>query len=156
MIQNFDGAGNGIRTRGGLRQRILSPPPFPRGSSLTHYLDLARVSPPSSLFTSQLRHKCYLSINQHRSNNNLDLMYLSVFWFLWRYGYYSQYPRNVLAGNYLWAGTENYNGFLPKPSQDRARTAKTAGVSLLPRESGESSGSRVQIPSRPPSIASFL
>jgi len=52
----------------------------------------------------------------------------------------------------IWAGIESYVGFLPKPSLDRARTAEYAGVSLLSGKLGESSGSRVQIPSRPPSI----
>jgi len=43
--------------------------------------------------------------------------------FLWRYGYNSQGVRNVLAGK-RWAGIEGFFNFLPKPSQDRARTAE--------------------------------
>ena len=41
-----NGAGGGIRTHGGLRQRILSPPPCLRLLRfLAAYLDLARVPP---------------------------------------------------------------------------------------------------------------
>ena len=53
-----------------------------------------------------------------------------VLYLFWRYGYKSQDNRHILAGK-IWAGIESYVGFLPKPSQDRARTAEHAGVSLL-------------------------
>src|SRR5271157_2260570 len=43
------GAGGGIRTHGGLRQRILSPPPCLRLDLALAYLDLARVPPHSHL-----------------------------------------------------------------------------------------------------------
>ena len=41
-IFQHDGAGGGIRTHEDLSQRILSPPPCPRGQ-LAAYLDLARI-----------------------------------------------------------------------------------------------------------------
>ena len=58
----------------------------------------------------------------------------------------------VIVWREIWAGKENFDGFLPKPSLDRARTAQAAGVSLLTGKLGASSGSRVRVPSRPPSI----
>jgi hypothetical protein len=61
-LKNFDGAGDGIRTRGGLRQRILSPPPFPRGSNFDPLLRPGSGTPATQIFTTHLRHKCYLSM----------------------------------------------------------------------------------------------
>jgi hypothetical protein len=43
--------------------------------------------------------------------------------FFLRYGYNSQDVKDVLAGK-SWAGIEGSFNFLPKPSQDRARTAE--------------------------------
>ena len=48
-------------------------------------------------------------------------------------------------------GYRRFFSFLPKPSLDRARTAELCRCKPPNRELGVSSGSRVQIPSRPPS-----
>ena len=50
----------------------------------------------------------------------------------------SEFIEVGLAGK-IWAGKESSNGFLPKPSLDRARTAPGAGVCLLTGKKGTGS-----------------